>query len=57
MGLQGVTAGYMRLQGLQGVTKGFKGFGYNGLQGVISGYKGLHGVTRGYWGLQWFIWG
>ena len=46
-GLQGVTGGY---KGLQGVTRGYKG-----LQGVSRGYKGWHGVTRGYRRLQWII--
>ena len=48
-GLQGVTRGYKRLQG---VTGGYKGLqevtrGYKGLQGVTGGYRGLKGVTRG----------
>ena len=43
-GLQGLTVGYKRLQGLQEVTKG-----YSGLQGVTTGYKrlqGLQGLTN-----------
>ena len=39
MGLQGVTGGYKRLQG---VTRGDRG-----LQGVTGGYKRGQGVTRG----------
>ena len=42
-GLQGVTGGY---KGLQGVTGGYQGF-----QGVTGGDKGLQGVTEGYKGL------
>ena len=37
----------MGIQGLQGVTGGYKG-----LQGVTRGYKGLQEVTRGKTGLQ-----
>ena len=40
MGIQGVTWGYMELQGLQGVT---------------GGYKGLKEGTRGYGGLERII--
>ena len=42
-GLQGVTGGYKRLQG---VTTGYKG-----LQGVTGGYSGVLGVTKDYKGL------
>ena len=50
MGIQGVTSGYRRLQG---VTRGDKGLqrvtrGYRGLQGVTGGDKGLQGVTKDY---------
>ena len=37
----------MGIQGLQGVTGGYKG-----LQGVTGGYNGLQGFTRGDRGLQ-----
>ena len=45
----------MGIQGLQGVTGGYRGLqevtgGYKGLQGVTGGDKGLQGVTRGYRG-------
>ena len=45
----------MGLQGLQGVTGGYKGLqsvtgGDKGLQGIPRGYKGLQGVTGGYKG-------
>ena len=49
-GLQGVTKGY---GGLQGVTGGYKGLGgLHEVTGVTGGYKGLPGVTRGNGGLQ-----
>ena len=40
--------GYKELQGLQGVT-----MGYRGLQRRRRVYKELQGVTRGYKGIQW----
>ena len=43
--LRSVTWEYTRLQGVTGVTGGYKGF-----QGVGSGCKGLEGVTRCYKG-------
>ena len=50
------TGGYKGLQGIQGVTGGYKGLqgvtgGYKGLQGVTESDKGLKGVTGGYKGL------
>ena len=45
-GLQGVTEGYR----LQGVTWGYRG--YKRLQRVTEGNKGLQGVASGYTGLQ-----
>ena len=49
----------MRLQGLQGVTEGYKGLqpnhtrGYRSLQGVTAGYMVLQGVTKGYSEIHW----
>ena len=44
-GVQGVTRGY---KGIQRVTRGYRE--YRGLQGDTEGYKGLQGVTKGYRG-------
>ena len=41
--MTGVTRGYKGLEGVKGVTGGYKG-----LQGVTGGDKGLQGVTRDY---------
>ena len=65
-GLHRVTIDYNGLQGVIGLTEGFKVLhvqektgnvhgvtkGYRGLQGVTRGYRGLQEVTRGYRGLQ-----
>ena len=42
MGLQGVTRGFIRLQGVTG--------GYKGIHAVTRGYRRLQGVTGDYKG-------
>ena len=42
MGFQRVKEGYKRLQGIKGITGG-----YRGLHGVTWGYRGLQGGSRG----------
>ena len=49
-GLRGVTKGYRVLRELLGVT-GVK-WSYRAFQGVTGGYKGLQGVTAADHGLQ-----
>ena len=50
MGIERVTRGYRRLQGVTGNYKGLQGVtgGYKGLQGVRVGDKGLKVVTKDY---------